>query len=71
MNFFTKFIFGHHFETVQKFCIFFAGLVMVVISVCINDVKIIIKFWWENGFLKEGPMKPSYTQTEGLSTLCS
>ena len=39
---------------------------MVVISVYICGVKIITKFRWESGFLKEGS-----ALTEVRSTLCS
>ena len=42
-----------------------------MISVYINGVKIILKFRWENGFLKGGSMEPPYALTEVRGTLCS
>ena len=56
----TRNHFGRHFETVQRF-------IMVIISVCIYGVNIILKFRWENDFLKGG----GGPVTEGRSTLCS
>ena len=45
-------LFGRHFETVQIFYIFFRKY--GVISVYIYGIKIINKFRWESGFLREG-----------------
>ena len=34
---------------------FFFGWNLILISVCIYGVKVIIKFWWEIGILKDPP----------------
>ena len=45
-------LFGRHFETVQILHIFFPEIWLWLVY--IYGVKIITKFWWESGFLKEG-----------------